>query len=64
MKTKAAEALMYGKRIIGTPEAFSGYEEVSAYAGKVYKSSRNFIIALRGIDHESFVESDPALQVL
>ena len=27
MKTKVAEALMYGKTVIGTPEAFSGYEE-------------------------------------
>ena len=27
MKTKVAEALMYGKRIIGTREAFSGYED-------------------------------------
>lgn len=26
MKTKTAEALMYGKRIIGTQEAFEGYE--------------------------------------
>ena len=28
MKTKIAEGLMFGKKIIGTPEAFVGYEEV------------------------------------
>ena len=27
MKTKVAEALMHGKRVAGTPEAFSGYAE-------------------------------------
>lgn len=27
MKTKVAEALMFGKRVIGTPEAFSGYAQ-------------------------------------
>lgn len=26
MKTKVAEALMHGKRVVGTPDAFVGYE--------------------------------------
>ena len=29
MKTKVAEALMYGKMVVGTKEAFSGYGEES-----------------------------------
>ena len=33
MKTKVAEALMHGKPVIGTREAFSGYEAVAAKAG-------------------------------
>lgn len=48
MKTKVAEALMFGKRIIGTPEAFSGYEEHVASAGVVCRSAGEFIAAING----------------
>jgi hypothetical protein len=64
MKTKVAEALMYGKRVIGTPEAFSGYENVAAYAGKVCSNSQEFISTLCDIADEPFVESDPVLRTL
>jgi glycosyltransferase involved in cell wall biosynthesis len=50
MKTKVAEALMYGKKIIGTPEAFSGYEEIVAYAGHSCSTPDDFISAINAAD--------------
>jgi len=47
MKTKVAEALMFGKRIVGTPEAFTGYEEHVAEVGVVCRTQGEFIAALR-----------------
>ena len=47
MKTKVAEALMFGKRIVGTPEAFTGYEEHLAEIGVVCRTSDEFIAAMR-----------------
>jgi glycosyltransferase involved in cell wall biosynthesis len=46
MKTKVAEALMFGKRVIGTPEAFTGYEEVAAAAGDICRTAAEFVTAL------------------
>ena len=46
MKTKVAEALMFGKKIVGTPEAFSGYEDVIAEAGWICKTKDEFISAI------------------
>ena len=42
MKVKVAEAMMYGKTIIGTPEAFEGYTDVLRW-GKVCTNAREFI---------------------
>jgi len=42
MKTKVAEALMFGKKIIGTPEAFSGYEADIDLAGWCCRTDREF----------------------
>ena len=50
MKTKVAEALMYGKKVIGTPEAFSGYEAYVDKIGKVCLSEADFIKAIEQID--------------
>ena len=50
MKTKVAEALMYGKNIIGTPEAFTGYEEVIKQAGRVCNTAEDFISAIESSD--------------
>lgn len=48
-KVKVAEALMYGKRIIGTPLSFFGYEMESAeYA--VCKSAQDFIEEIKTLD--------------
>jgi glycosyltransferase involved in cell wall biosynthesis len=50
MKTKVAEALMFGKKIIGTPEAFSGYEEIAERAGRVCSSADDFVQAINTAD--------------
>lgn len=46
MKTKVAEALMFGKKIIGTTEAFAGYEEIADRAGRVCASADDFVAAI------------------
>lgn len=46
MKTKVAEALMYGKKVIGTPEAFTGYEDIINQAGWVCSSADDFVVAI------------------
>ena len=43
MKTKVAEALMFGKKIIGTSEAFSGYEEIVNIVGWKCDTAAEFI---------------------
>ncbi|MER8950805.1 glycosyltransferase [Mesorhizobium sp. M0809] len=43
MKTKVAEALMFGKKIAGTPEAFSGYEDIVYVAGWKCRTAEDFI---------------------
>ena len=47
MKTKVAEALMYGKKVVGTPEAFSGYELVSTKVGWCCSSPTEFVSAIK-----------------
>ncbi len=47
MKVKTAEAMMYGKTIIGTPEAFEGYSEVGKY-GVICRSAEDFASAING----------------
>ncbi|WP_341237312.1 glycosyltransferase family 4 protein [uncultured Limnobacter sp.] len=46
MKTKVAEALMYGKKVVGTSEAFMGYEDVAGEAGWLCDSSDEFVAAI------------------
>ena len=50
MKTKVAEALMYGKQIIGTSEAFTGYEEITEQVGCVCHTKDEFISAMETSD--------------
>lgn len=50
MKTKVAEALMHGRKIIGTPEAFSGYEDVASQAGWVCRDEADFVTAFLELD--------------
>ena len=46
MKTKVAEALMHGKKIIGTPEAFVGYEDHRHKAGWICNNANEFVSAI------------------
>jgi len=52
MKTKVAEALMYGKKMVGTPEAFSGYDEIIEKAGWLCETSDDFVKAIKNADSE------------
>jgi len=51
MKTKVAEALMFGKKIIGTPEAFTGYEDIVSAAGVVCHNAQDFVTAVNDLEH-------------
>ena len=53
MKTKVAEALMYGKKIVGTPEAFVGYEAVLPNAGWCCSSPEDFLAACKVAESEA-----------
>ncbi|MGE5722830.1 MAG: glycosyltransferase family 4 protein [Sphingomonadales bacterium] len=64
MKTKVAEALMFGKRILGTSEAFSGYEAVAGQAGWRCDTAGEFLAALRELETMSPPRLDPALRAL
>ncbi len=64
MKTKVAEALMYGKKIIGTPEAFSGYEGIADQAGWVCATKEEFIVAVKHAQDETKLSFDPALRAI
>ena len=46
MKTKVAEALMHGKKIIGTSEAFVGYEDHRHKAGWICNNANEFVSAI------------------
>lgn len=54
MKTKVAEAMMHGKKIVGTPEAFSGYEDVASRAGWICRTREEFLRAMD--DAQSTIE--------
>lgn len=64
MKTKVAEALMYGKKIIGTPEAFSGYEGVADQAGWVCATANEFVAAIADAESEVTQPFYPELRML
>jgi glycosyltransferase involved in cell wall biosynthesis len=64
MKTKVAEALMYGKKVIGTPEAFSGYEDVVKTAGWQCVNVGEFVAAIESAQSLPLKSFDPALRAL
>ncbi len=64
MKTKVAEALMHGKKIVGTPEAFSGYEEIAQRAGWVCRTAEEFVAAIGRAQEEVTLGFDPELRRL
>ena len=64
MKTKVAEALMYGKKIIATPEAFSGYDDVAAKAGWLCETADEFVTAIVLANSQIKQSFDPALRAI
>ena len=64
MKTKVAEALMHGKKVVGTPEAFSGYEIVAARAGWCCSSPSEFVFAINAACTTITSSFDPELRAL
>lgn len=64
MKTKVAEALMFGKTVIGTPEAFSGYEDVAERAGTVCATAEDFVAAIEKASEMPLRPFDPDLRAI
>jgi len=64
MKTKVAEALMFGKKILGTPQAFSGYEDIAERVGWVCKDSEDFVATLNSLSGLTLPAFDPQLRAL
>ena len=64
MKTKVAEALMFGKKIIATPEAFSGYDNLAAKAGWVCETADEFVKAIVLANSQIKQSFDPALRAI
>ena len=64
MKTKVAESLMYGKKVIGTPEAFSGYDAVKDDAGWICSSPQQFANAIQSARSQTHIPCDPTLRIL
>jgi glycosyltransferase involved in cell wall biosynthesis len=64
MKTKVAEALMFGKKLVGTPEAFSGYEGIAAQAGWVCRTDDEFVEAVSAASASITLGFDPSLRTL
>ncbi|MGV0969251.1 glycosyltransferase family 4 protein [Empedobacter sp.] len=56
MKTKIAEALMYGKKIIGTKEAFQGYNKDNDVFVEC-NSSEEFINCINNLDEQYFFQN-------
>lgn len=64
MKTKVAEALMFGKRVIGTPEAFSGYADDVVAANHCCTDADGFVQAIEVLAAAPPPAFDPALRAL
>lgn len=54
MKTKVSEAMMFGRKVVGSMEAFSGYEKFIKEVGWLCSSSDDFINAIN-IAHTSII---------
>lgn len=63
MKTKVAEALMHGKPIAGTAEAFVGYEDLVDEAGWRCDSAEDFVRVLKNMAAFDRPRFDPALRL-
>lgn len=56
MKTKTIEAMMYGKTIFGTTEAFEGIHVEGDKIGKICNTKEDFIKTINGFDLKPFNE--------
>lgn len=64
MKTKVAEALMFGKRVIGTREAFTGYEAIAGRIGWMCETAADFAAAVAQATTLPLKTLDPGLRRL
>ncbi len=64
MKTKVAEALMHGKRVVGTPEAFTGYAPAVITACRLAGDAAGFVAAIAATLADDPPPFDPAMRAL
>jgi glycosyltransferase involved in cell wall biosynthesis len=64
MKTKVAEAMMFGKKVVGSPEAFSGYEDVAQQAGWICETADDFVDAINRMAHTELPRFDLGVREL
>jgi polysaccharide biosynthesis protein PslH len=64
MKTKVAEAMMFGKKVIGTPAAFRGYEHVIGRVGWICSTADAFMHAVQQAEVMPLPPFDPKIRVL
>lgn len=64
MKTKVAEALMHGKLVVGTAEAFVGYDDVPAELRFTCETEDEFIRVLNGLDAGEWAGAAARLRAL
>ncbi|MEO7690637.1 MAG: glycosyltransferase [Sphingomonas sp.] len=64
MKTKVAEALMFGKRVIGTAEAFSGYGRDVVTAGWQAETAPEFLAAIQEAMKADLPDFDPTARAM
>jgi len=55
---------MFGKRIVGTPEAFSGYEDIADQVGWRCATADEFVDAISRGQREIELGFDPQLRAL
>jgi len=64
MKTKVAEALMHGKHVVGTPEAFSGYADDVVATNRCCADANAFVRAIDASLASPPPRYDPAMRAL
>jgi len=64
MKTKVAEALMHGKRVVGTAEAFAGYGAEVVAANHLCDDPQDFAAAINAALAQPPPAFDPSLRAL
>jgi polysaccharide biosynthesis protein PslH len=62
MKTKIAESLMHGKKILGTKESFVGYENFQKKIGKLCNNKNDFIKTINDYSKKKLYYFNPRLR--